>query len=362
MVANNQDLQKAEHILILYGGNYVEELGIVNELDNLLEDKHVIKITDAIANPTTDYINSILKRLENIKVDFVIAIGGGSVIDTCKALCLQYHNDLDLSVALETNKFSENALPFGVFLTNPASGSEGNNSFVIVNSKTKRKIARANAHARAKFAVCDYRYTATLSKYQFFTAISDIFSHLLEQYLSAEKPHMLIDDLIIAAFKNLIHQTTILKNDFNNTLAKENIMLNATLTLSYLLSMGKTMDWNVHEIEHAISGYYKSIHGASLAVIYPKYLQQAKVQAIFKERLEIFGKEIFQVQTSKETVQAISTLFASLELGSNLEQTTNKKLDIDLLVNMIMNGRSEIGRVCLLEEKDVRNILQACLM
>ncbi len=360
LLKNNIKLEKSQSVLLVYGGDYVEDLPLLEELSSILSGKKVTTVSQAMVNPTSEYVDLLIAKTSQDNIDVVIAIGGGSVIDACKLYCLQYYNKTSSSIALDNREFGKPIIPLGVILTNPASGSESNGSFIIVNSHSHRKIALAHSGVRPVFAVCDFRYLSTLPEYQLKCSVCDIYAHLLEQFFSKESVPMLVDNLIIGAIKNLFYHTEILKKDFQSVLARENIMLNATFTLSYLLSMGKTLDWNVHEIEHSISGLYKSSHGASLSVIYPYYMRLPEFKDVFSERITYLGRELFGDGNIDSYCQKLGKFFVDLELGSSLVDTVGSQFSIKEVLPLIMNGRSTLGRVCVLEESHVYALLEQC--
>ncbi|MFV0425053.1 MAG: iron-containing alcohol dehydrogenase [Bacilli bacterium] len=348
-IIKNGVLNGYKNILILTAGELTENFNILDKLEQGVDTKFYIEHTN-LSNPSTTDVQFYVDKYKSNNIDFVISIGGGSVIDCAKLFCLTYNGDIDVDTALVNNTFSTNILEQGVFVSVPASGSEANSSFVIVN-KDFKKLARANDNVRPKFAVLDYNYVKTLPKEQLYAAISDIMSHLLEQYLSNEAEITLIDDLIIATMKTVIRNQKLLLEDSQNYRALEDIMLSATFALSYLLSMGKSLDWNAHEIEHAISGRYKSIHGHGLAILFPKYLKLDKVSKYFESRLSYLTNELFE----EDSLEQLDQFYAQLCSTSNISDLVNE-FDLEVLIEDLFDGREYIGKNCLISEEDVRRL------
>lgn len=344
-------------VAIVYGGTYIEELGIINELKTIFEKLKIkaIIIDDAKPNPDNNYVDQKALMLKDQQVDLMIGIGGGSAIDATKAIALQANNDQDFwTNAL--NGFKKPGIKVGVISTLPASGSETNNSFVIAHHELGQKIARTNMSIRPVFAVCDPMYSMSLPKYQFNYALIDIFSHLLEQLFTSQDNTTFIDNLIYGSLKDLVGQIEVLENDFNNFDARSNIILNASFALSYYLSQGRRTDWNAHEIEHYFSGKYKTPHGSGLGIIFPEYLKKAVASEVYASKLQEVGKIVFNVNSLDLTISKIEALFRQLNNYHTLSDLIKQDFKVEEVVAAIIKEEA-IGKTYLLDRKTLKDIL-----
>ncbi len=344
----NKILDNYGNILIVTAGEFVHQFGAIRTIKNHYPNTNFIVEDTSFYNPSVKDVSCLRDKYKDSSIDFIIAIGGGSVIDACKLLALSINSEDPITDILVNNKTLSNIVPIGTICTVPASGSEANSSFVIVDDNNK-KWARANQNIRPVFCVLNRDFVKTLPKKVLKASLSDIMSHLLEQYLSGNPETTFIDDLIIGAINNLIrNQDEVLKGNLD---ALEDIMLCATFTLSYFLSMGKKLDWNVHEIEHGISGLYKTSHGERLSVLFPKYLKHPKVQSFFKDRLEYLNDSINRVGGINSIYNYFHKLIPSNYLLDSDEMTQ--------ILNIILNGRETIGQNVILNRNDIYEIINS---
>ncbi len=343
---NMRLIEKYEKVLIITAGDFIHQFGIIECLKDKYKSIDFIVEDTNLFNTSVADISELKNKYKDANIDLIIAIGGGSVIDACKLLSLTLNDERDVASMLESNSYAESIIPLGTFCTVPASGSEANSSFVIIDNRGK-KLARANNNVRPIFSVLNSEYVKTLPTNILRASLSDIMSHLLEQYLSNHTATTFIDDLIIASIINIIrNKEGAIKGDLN---ALEDIMLCATFSLSYCLSMGKIMDWNVHEIEHGFSGLYKTSHGEMLSVIFPRYLKYSKVQDFYSERLNYLNSSLINYGG----INAVYDYFEYLSSDENILNFTN----IEEVVEIVLNGRSKIGRNVLLGADDIKKIL-----
>lgn len=359
-------LKPFKRILILYSSNFIKELGIYDDIYRIIErySINVFEIPNCRPNPSTDFLSQKIDSVADFYPELILAIGGGSVIDLAKAISLNLENREDFVEKLLDKKMCAAKTPIGTILTLPAAGSESNSSFVLHINEDLGKIARADLSVRPLFAILNPEYTLSLSKKALHCSISDILCHLLEQLFAAEDNTSFIDQLIIAAIKNLFMQIRILNSDFLNIDARANIMLNANFSLSYYLSFGRSCDWLVHTIEHAISGIYGSNHGEGLSIVFPIFLEHMKEHVLIKGKLELLGRELFGYDDDvvSRTIASFDELFTSLGLSRNLMELTSSKVLPSKLIKVIYKNQNSIGRNVDLGMDDCLQILEKCLV
>lgn len=348
-----------ENMLVLYGGSYVDDLGIIDSIKKQLTDVELIIESDCKQNPSSNDVAQILERVKPKNIQGIIAVGGGSVIDLAKAIGLTYFCETTDFVENVGKKAFTKALPIITIVTNPSSGSEANNTLVITDSVTKNKIALGNGLIAPELAIYDHNYMSTLSFKQISVCTADILSHLLEQYFSSDDSTYFVDNLILGSIKSLIRSYTELKNDIMDISAKQNFMLTASYSLSYLFSIGRTMDWNVHTIEHWISGRYGTSHGIGVSIIYPRYLKYAISNDVYKEKLSVLNDVVFQSQDS-DILSPITKFYSEFGLPQNFSELSKDINVYDVLSAVSENKNVLYGRNYQMDIDIIEKILNDC--
>lgn len=338
-------VNKFSRVLLVYGGGSTFENGSYEDVVKQLKTASVqyIDYPNCPTNPDINYVKNGVKLVADEKIDLVLAIGGGSVIDASKAIALFSKNQTvpNFWKHMITKQYlNEPALPIGVVLTSFGTGSEGNGSFVISNYQTNEKIGQSDLSVRPAFAICDPKYTLTLKKNQVAFGSVDTVSHLLEQYFCLESDNFLnsiIESLIITTVKNSL----VAHEDSNNLEAKSELMLTSTFALSYFLSLGKTLDWSAHKIEHALSGVYQVPHAAGLACIFPAWLELASENEVLKKKLFALGMNMGIIKQSDHgSLQKVTFYFRDyfhkLGLTTNLTKLVGDDIDIKKITDIAL--------------------------
>lgn len=268
----------AKRVMLVYGGGSVVRSGLLAAIETQLSEADIpyCLLGGVVPNPVDTKVYEGLELAHDFQPDFLLAVGGGSVIDTAKALAvgLCYEGDFwDLYIGKAK---AQRALPVGVVLTIPAAGSEGSGNTVITNTVTKVKAGlRLPMLLRPKFAVMNPELTMTLPPYQTAAGISDMMAHILERYLS-NTPDVQIGDRLAEGMLLAIMETAErVMADPSDYQARANIMWCGTIAHNDTCSLGRQEDWNSHSMEHEISAEYDVTHGAGLAVIFPAFLKYA---------------------------------------------------------------------------------------
>lgn len=290
---------KSKNILILYGYSSIKKNGILNLIyDKLNKIKNIncYEFNGIEPNPKHDTINKAIEYCRKNKIDLILAVGGGSVIDAAKVIgVLTSNKDIKCSWDYVKNGIAKNpSIPIVSILTIAGTGSENNAGSVISNNKLKMKLPVFSQSAIPKYAILDPTFTNSLSKWQLASGIFDCFSHLLEQYYG-KNTFEWTKNIIIANIKTLLKSAkTIFENDLYDYDARANLMWTASMSLNSTTSFNSETDWNVHAIEHGLSALWDITHGAGLALLTPTYIKyRSEKEKWFKEKTILLSKEIF---------------------------------------------------------------------
>lgn len=268
----------AKRVMIVYGGGSVVRSGLLDKVKAALADAKIdfCELGGVHPNPIDTKVYEGIEKAREFKPDFMLPVGGGSTIDTAKAIAVGYYYDGDFWDFYIGKAKPTQALPVGVVLTIPAAGSEGSGNTVITNTTTKVKAGlRMPMLLRPKFAVMNPELTMTLPEWQTASGISDMMAHILERYLSNTPEVGIGDRLAEAMLLSIMEEAEKVMADPNDYGARANIMWCGTIAHNDTCSLGRQEDWNSHAMEHEISAEYDVTHGAGLAVIFPAFLEYA---------------------------------------------------------------------------------------
>ncbi len=270
----------AKKVLIVYGGGSVIKSGLMDRVKTSLANVGVEfnEIGGIQPNPIDTKAREVISLTKSYNPDLLLAVGGGSVIDTVKAVALAYYYEGDFWDFYEGKVMATKALPIGVVLTIPAAGSEGSGDTVITNTATSVKAGlRAPMLLRPRFAVMNPELTMTLPAYQTAAGIVDMMAHILERYLSNTPEGQIGDRLAEGMLLAIMESAEKLMASPDDYDARANIMWSGMVAHNGTCSLGQEEDWNSHNMEHEISAEYDVTHGAGLAVIFPAFLEYASV-------------------------------------------------------------------------------------
>ena len=268
----NTELPKyGSRILLIYGGGSIKKNGIYDEVITILKDnnKEVFEVSGVMPNPTIDKLYEGVQIARDNQIDFILAVGGGSVCDYAKAVSVSIHCDEDPwdKYYLRMEEPTCQIVPVGCVLTMVGTGSEMNGGAVITNPKQKLKIGHVfGDNVMPKFSILNPKYTLTLPNYQMIAGFYDIMNHICEQYFSGDDDNT-SDYISEGLMKSLIHSSRIAIQDPQNYEARSNIMWIATWALNTLVAKGKSTDWMVHMLGQAVGAYTDATHGMTLAAV-----------------------------------------------------------------------------------------------
>lgn len=340
-------ISKENKILVVYGGGSIKKNGVYEQVITALDGYDYLEFSGVEANPTYETMNKAVEVVRENNVDFVLAVGGGSVVDGCKYLISASLYDGDGWDFLDGSAQVQKALPLGVVLTLPATGSESNSASVISKKQTNEKRFFHSQFSYPKFAVLDPSVMSTLSDRQLSNGLVDAFVHTCEQYLTKPNTSLLHDGYAQTILKGLISLASTWE-DRKELIWQENLMLLANQALNGFIGSGVANDWATHMIGHELTAFYGIDHARSLAVVQPSLLRVMKEDK--KQKLLQLAKEVFFVEENEETViKAIENLYESIGISTNLN---DYEID-DKVIENITSALKEHGMTAIGENENI---------
>ena len=294
-------------ILLVYGGGSIQASGLYDRVLAALREagKDVVELPGVMPNPRTEKVYEGIDLCKTHGVDFILAVGGGSVIDCAKAIAVGARTDRDFWQAFFVNWLeAEDAIPLGTILTIPATGSEMDRSSVITNWATGEKNGYDSDLTYPVFSILDPTLTYTLPKHQMVNGVVDTLSHIWELYFSEPDTESVTDALAEALMRSVISATRTALKDPTDYVARANIMWASTFALCGMLNNGKKTDWASHNIEHPLSAVFDVAHGAGLAVVHPNYMKYFCPYA--PERYARYAVQVWGVDPAGKTTLAVA--------------------------------------------------------
>lgn len=318
-----------KNVLFVYGGSSIKQNGIYEAVLRILKEngKSVFEDAGVMPNPTVDKLNEGLEIARKHEVDFILAVGGGSVVDYAKAVSVSIHckDDPWEKYFIRFEDVDNEIVPMGCVLTMVGTGSEMNGGSVITNHQTKQKIGHVfKENVFPKFAILNPVYTFTVPRYQMIAGFFDIMSHILEQYFSGFDDNT-SDYLAEGLLKSLIHSTRIAVKDPLNYEARSNIMWTSTWALNTLISKGKPGDWMVHMMGQAIGAYTDATHGMTLSAIsipYYRSILQAALAKFKRYAINVWDVEVLDKtdeQIAQEGLDRMEAYMREIGLEMNIK-------------------------------------------
>ena len=334
-------------VLVVYGGGSVVRSGLLATVKASLDAEGITycELSGIRPNPTDDRVYEGIEIARKEGVDFILAVGGGSVIDTAKGIAIGVPYDGDFWDFYSKKGVPTASLPVGVVLTIPAAGSEGSGNSVITKLDGMHKISvRYPMMLRPRFAVMNPELTYTLPWFQTACGIVDMICHIQERYFSNTTGVDLTDGIAETIMRNVMQNALRLKENPNDYDARANVMWAGTLAHNGLCGNGKVEDWSSHRLEHEISALYDVAHGAGLAVMVPAWMTFVAKKNPHKVRefavkvmgIEAEGKSDEMVIA--EGIEALKAFYHSIDLTTSMRELTGvENPDIEALVKSL-NG------------------------
>ena len=339
-------------VLVHYGGQSAKKSGLLDRVQASLEKEGISYVTlgGVKPNPRSGLVYEGIELARKEGVDFILAVGGGSVIDSSKAIAAGTVYDGDFW-DFYSGKPIEKALPVGTVLTIAAAGSEGSPDSVITKEEGMFKRGASGNAIRPKFSILNPELTQTLPPHQTASGITDIMAHLYERYLTNSKEVEVTDRLIEALLLTMKHEGPRVIADPNNYDARANIMWAGMVAHNHTCGVGRSQDWNSHNIEHELSALYDCSHGAGLAVTMPavfKYQMHHDVMRFAKVATRVWGCQMdfdHPEVTALEGIVAFQNFLISIGMPKNFEELGAKKEDIPKLVDVLCYGDGRDGTI-----------------
>lgn len=358
-------------VLVTYGGGSVVRSGLLERVKESLQSAGVecVEFGGIKPNPTDDRVYEGIDIVRREAVDGLIAVGGGSVIDTAKAIALGALYEGDFWDFYAGKRVPEKALPVGVVLTIPAAGSEGSGNSVITRLDGLHKISlRTDYVIRPKFAILNPVLTFTLPPYQTASGVADMMAHIMERYFSPTEDVTVTDHLCQGLLRAIIEVAPRVMADAEDYQGRANIMWAGTLAHNGICGCGRVEDWVSHFMEHEISAVYGVTHGAGLAVVIPAwmaFMAHHKPSKVAQLGRRVFGVEAPDDRTAAiEAVASLRAFFSAvLRLPLTFKGLGIPEPDIDTLVRKLHEDKGEIiGGYYRLTANDTRQIYELMLI
>lgn len=360
-----QQIPTQAKVLFLYGGGSIKRNGIYEQVKEALTDFEYIEFGGIPANPEYEVLMKALKVIKTEQIDFLLAVGGGSVIDGTKFLssAALYEGDEPWDI-LTSRTPTLKGMPFGTVLTLPATGSEMNSGAVITRAATKEKLAMGGAGLFPQFSILDPEVIRSIPQRQIANGIADAFTHVLEQYITYPVGAMLQDRIAEGVLQTLVEVAPkMLTEDYDYTTAA-NFMWSCTMALNGLIQKGVPTDWAIHAMGHELTALYGIDHARTLAIItqsHYTYNMASKQAKLAQYAQRVWGASAANEEDlAKIGIEKTTAFFRSLGIATKLSEYTD---DYKGTAQYIANKFEERGWIALgehqqLSPKDVEQIVE----
>lgn len=339
----------AKNVLLVYGKSSIVKSGLYSDIISICNDLDIAVFEEKNVKPNPD-VSSVRSGIEICKsnnVDFIIAAGGGSVIDCAKAIGFGVYFEGDIWDVYLRKGDSFKSLPIGAIITLAATGTETNGNSVISNDETGEKRSVGYPISIPKFTIIDPTYTLTVNRHHTIAGSIDIIMHILEQFMSPTSNTMTSDLMSIGVIKSVIENTNKYIAGENSYEVRSNLSWASTIGLNWILGVDKVGDWATHRLSYAITKEYGITHGYALAMLFTNWARVALKynKEVMKMRLDILGRELFNGLEYSKVLDRLDSLFVSW--GANVSMKPEIEVNddsIELLVNNAL-GLGNVGQV-----------------
>ena len=351
-------------VLLHYGSKSAEKSGLLSRVKDVLAESGIqyVELGGVKPNPRDTLIYRGIDICRKEGVNFILSVGGGSCIDSSKAIALGVPYDGDFWDFYGTGKNVEKALPIGTILTIAAAGSEGSGASVVTKEDGWLKRDVSSDLLRPRFSILNPELTCSLPPYQTACGAADIMAHVFERYFTNTKEVEITDRLCEAVLMTMIKETPRVIADPGNYEARANIMWAGTVAHNDIVGVGRSQDWNSHAIEHEISALYDVAHGAGLAVIMPAWMEfvyKHDIMRFAQAAVRIWGCEMNFINpelTALEGIQCFRSFLSYIGLPINFEELGAREEDIPKLVDKMGIGNGRTGGFVQLSSNDIIEI------
>ncbi|KAA3650978.1 MAG: iron-containing alcohol dehydrogenase [Bacteroidetes bacterium] len=360
------EIPSGAKVLLLYGGGSIKKNGVYDQVKNALADFELIEFGGIPANPEYAILMDALELIKKENITFLLAVGGGSVIDGTKFLS---------SAALFTGKEpwdiltqhirTYKGMPFGTVLTLPATGSEMNSSAVVTRAETKEKLGMGGPGLFPQFSILDPQVVHSIPPRQIANGLADSFTHVLEQYMTYPVGALLQDRIAEGIMQSIVEIAPIILKDPSNYNAAANFMWNCTMALNGLIQKGVPSDWAIHVMGHELTALYGIDHARTLAILTGSHYShnfEAK-----KDKLAQYATRVWNVQEgsldekAKKGIEKTVAFFHSLGIKTKLSEYTPdyKGTAEEVKRRLVSRGQTAIGERGIVKPEDVLKIVEA---
>ena len=323
----SQEIPRDAKVMMLYGGGTIKRTGIYEQVTKALLGYNLLEYGGIPPNPEYSVLMGALKVIKDERVDFLLAVGGGSVIDGTKFLsAAAFFEGDDPWDIMTKNKSASKVLPFGTVLTLPATGSEMNSGFVITRKETKEKLASGGPNLYPAFSILDPEVVKSIPQRQLANGVADAFMHVMEQYMTYPMGGLLQDRFAEGILQTLIEVAPEVMKDPSDYKAAANFMWSCTMALNGLISKGVSEDWSVHMMGHELTALFGIDHARTLAILAPnhyRYNFETK-----KGKLTQYAERVWNVtdgtddEKAKAAIEKTEEFFHSLGIKTKLSEYT----------------------------------------
>lgn len=362
----------ATKVLLVYGGQSIKQSGLYGRVCHALEQEQLAfeELPGVVPNPRVSLVREGIRICREQNINFLLAVGGGSVIDTCKAISFGVFYDGDVwDLIAHTAEPGEECLPVGTILTLPAAGSEESDSCVISDETRNEKSGFGSPRMRPVFSIMNPELTYTLPLYQTACGCMDIMAHAMERYFSQTPEVEVTDRLGEAMMKVIVQNLPRVIADPEDAAARAEIMLAGTLAQNDLTGMGRQQDWFNHGLEHQLSGYYCDLaHGAGLAISFPAWMEYLVDKPACVTKLAQYAIQVWDVEmdlehperTAREGIRRLRGMIKEAGLPSTLQEAgIGTERFEEIADHLTGNGTKTCGAFYAMNKQDVVSLLQS---
>lgn len=355
-------------VLVHYGSESARKSGLLGKVTSSLEQHGIDYVTlgGVVPNPRLSTVHEGIELAKREGVDFILAVGGGSVIDSAKAIGYGLYHEGEVWDFYEQKRQIQGCYPIGAILTIAAAGSEMSNSSVITNENGNLKRGANNDVSRCKFAIMNPELTYTLPYYQTMSGVVDIMMHTIERYFIIGDSMELTDQMAESLLRCVIDAANVLKKDGDNYDARATLMWASSLSHNGLTGCGNSErgDWAPHQIEHELGGMFDVAHGAGLSAVWiswAKYVYRNR-----PDRFARFGQKVFGLESTGDVtkdalnaIEAARVFFKSIDMPTNLEELGINPTDAqieEMAEKATFWGKRTLGNIMVLKKKEIEDI------
>ena len=348
----------AKKVVNHYGGKSAVKSGLIDRVKASLDAAGVahVELGGVVPNPHLSKVREGIALGKKEGIDFILAVGGGSTIDSSKAISYGLAEpEKDVWELFEKKRTAQKFLPIASILTIAAAGSETSNSCVITNEETKEKRSYNDDIARPKFAIMNPELTMTLPAYQTACGVSDIFTHLIERYFTNTPDVSLTDEMCEGLMRNIFKYGKVAVEHPDDYNARAQVMWTGTLAHNDICGCDRDQDWASHQIQHEIGAKYDSAHGAGLATVFPawaKYVYKHDIPRFVRFATKVMGvdNDVFHPEeVVLEGIARVKAYMSSIGLPTTKEELGVKEEDIPQLANIQCGGFVPLGQKEIME-------------